>query len=97
MSTRRHHLITYDVADDKRRKRIFEGLKGVGDHAQYSVFFADLNPREIAELRAKLDGWVHHDEDQVLIVDLGPAHHPLDAGLEAIGKAWDPPVRCLVV
>lgn len=31
---RRHFLITYDVADDKRRTKLFNLLQGEGDHAQ---------------------------------------------------------------
>lgn len=94
---RRHYLVTYDITDDKRRTQVFEDLKDTGDHAQFSVFFADLSPRELAELRAQLSSRIHHGEDQILIVDLGPAHHPLDAGLECLGKGWEPPTRCLVV
>jgi len=94
---RRHYIVTYDIADDKRRNRVFEDLKGTGDHAQFSVFFCELNPRELAELRARLSELIHHHQDQILVVDLGPAHHPLDAGLECLGKGWEPATPCLVV
>lgn len=94
---RRHYLVTYDVSDDKRRNLIFKTLLGLGDHAQYSVFFCDLNDRELAEMRARLRTALHHEEDQVLIVDLGIAAQPLVAGLEVIGRAYDPPVPTLVV
>lgn len=39
-------------------------------------------------LKIRLDEQIHHEEDQVLIVDLGPAH---DKGLEridALGRAF---------
>lgn len=94
---RRHYLVTYDVSDDKRRTRVFEACKDAGDHTQYSVFTCELNRRELAELRAKLHGHIHHEEDQVLILDLGPAHHCLSDGMECLGRAWEPPVKVFIV
>ena len=47
---RKRFLVTYDVSDDKRRTQIFKTLYAYGDHAQYSVFFCELNAREYAEL-----------------------------------------------
>lgn len=97
MSARRHYLVTYDISDDKRRDQTFETLTGFGDHAQYSVFFCEMDGRELAELRARLRQTIHAREDQVLIVDLGHATRPLVAGLEVLGRGYEPPVRTLVV
>jgi CRISPR-associated protein Cas2 len=97
MSARRHYLISYDIADDKRRTEVFKTLHGFGDHAQYSVFFCELNGRELALLRTRLRGAVHHREDQVLIVDLGHAQRPLAEGMEGIGKGYEPPTRTMVI
>ncbi len=94
---RRHYLITYDVSDDKRRTRLFDMLEGQGDHAQYSVFFCDLSPAELATLRSAITAIIHHREDQVLILDLGQARHPLDEGLEVLGSPYKPLLRTLVV
>ncbi|MGH7501849.1 MAG: CRISPR-associated endonuclease Cas2 [Longimicrobiales bacterium] len=94
---RRHYIVSYDISDDRRRDQVFRTLLGQGDHAQYSVFFCELNDRELVNLRARLRACIHATEDQVLIVDLGPAIRPLQAGLEAIGRAYDPPVRTFVV
>ncbi len=69
MTTRRHYIISYDVAStkegDKRRSKVFDHLEGRGDRAQFSVFFCALNPRELAQLRMDLDAIIHHGEDQV--------------------------------
>lgn len=101
MTTRRHYIISYDVAStkegDKRRSKVFDHLEGRGDRAQFSVFFCALNPRELAQLRMDLDAIIHHHEDQVLIVDLGPAHKPLEGGIECLGKSFDVRPRVLVV
>ena len=94
---RRHFLISYDVANDKRRTRIFETLKDYGDHTQFSVFLCDLGEMELATLRGLLGPLVHHEQDQVLIVDLGPADHDLQMSIDAIGKAFDPQPNAFIV
>lgn len=94
---RRHYLVTYDVSDDKRRDRVFTTLHGYGDHAQYSVFFCELNDREVAVMRSQLRTTINHAEDQVLILDLGPADRSLDEGLQVIGRGYEPPVRTIVI
>ena len=97
MTTRRHYLVSYDIADDKRRNKVFDLLEGRGDHAQFSVFFCELNPRELAVLRADLTEVINNTADQVLLVDLGSAHNPLDGGIECLGKAFSVAARVLVV
>jgi CRISPR-associated protein Cas2 len=97
MTTRRHFLVSYDIADDKRRGKVFDLLEGRGDHAQFSVFFCQLNLRELAMLRADLTAAIHNYDDQVLLVDLGPAHNPLDGGIECLGKPFSVAARALVV
>ena len=97
MTTRRHYLVCYDISDDHRRDKVFHQLEGRGDHAQYSVFFCQLNPRELAELRSSLTHIINHQEDQVLLVDLGPAHNPLDGGIECLGKSFQPQARAVVI
>jgi CRISPR-associated protein Cas2 len=101
MTTRRHYIISYDIAatkeGDKRRSKVFDHLEGRGDRAQFSVFFCALNPRELAQLRMDLSAIIHHGEDQVLLVDLGPAHNPLEGGIECLGKPFEVRQRVLVV
>jgi len=95
--SRRHYLISYDISDDKRRNHVFQALHDSGDHAQYSVFFCQLNPQELAALRSELTGFINARQDQVLIVDLGEAHNPLDAGIECIGQRYNPPARVQII
>jgi len=101
MTTRRHFLVSYDIAStkegDKRRTQVFDHLEGRGDHAQFSVFFCQLNPRELAQLRMDLTAILHHTQDQILLVDLGPAHNPLDGGIECLGKPFSVAARAVVV
>lgn len=94
---RRRYLFSYDISDDKRRAEVFKVLVDVGDHAQYSVFFCELNPRELAETTQRLREVIHHGEDQVLILDLGKAENSIDAALTCMGKPFVPPKRVFVV
>ncbi len=94
---RRHYVVAYDIADDKRRTKVFTMLFRYGDHAQYSVFFCELSERELVQLRGRLRDAINSQEDQVILVDLGRAAQPLDAGLEVIGKSYSPLVRTVVI
>ena len=94
---RNRYLIAYDVSDDKRRTRIFKTLMGNGDHVQFSVFFCDLSDVELMRLKGSLAEAVNHRQDQVIILDLGPADSDLHARLECIGMAYSPPARVSVI
>jgi CRISPR-associated protein Cas2 len=94
---RRHYLITYDIADDKRRTAVFEHLKDHGDHAQFSVFFCELSDREHAQLLALLHPEFHPEHDQILMLDLGPEHNPLEQQVQTIGRPYDPTPRSMIV
>lgn len=95
--SRRHYLVTYDIADDKRRNQVFEMLEGNGDHVQYSVFYCELNEPERVTLEGGLNNTINHDEDQVLILDLGHDRTPLESALRTLGKSYVPPCRVQVV
>jgi len=71
---RRHYLVSYDIADDKRRTRVFKALCDNGDHVQYSVFFCELSSTELVQLRMELDEAINHRQDQVIVLDLGDNH-----------------------
>ena len=94
---RRRYVVTYDVADDKRRDRVFRVLGDNGEHLQYSVFMCELNDRELVALRASLSSLLHQREDQVLVIDLGLAEHEAETKVESIGRAFSAPTRVVVV
>lgn len=94
---RRHYLVSYDVSDDKRRTGVFETLKDHGDHAQFSVFFCELNERELVGLKAGVHALINDDEDQVMFVDLGPTQNPLENDLICLGKPYNPTCRSMIV
>ena len=68
---RRCFLVCYDIADDKRLRRVFKTCKGYGEHWQYSIFFCVLKPIDRVRLQAELEQILNYAEDQVLLLDLG--------------------------
>jgi len=95
---RTSYLISYDIADPKRLRLVFKFLKGFGDHLQFSVFECQLTARDLVQCRAGLQAIIHHKEDQVLFVNLGPAEGRGDRVITAMGKPYvniDAP--CIVV
>ena len=94
---RKRYLIAYDVSDDKRRTAIFKTLMGNGDHVQFSVFLCQLSDMELARLKGNLAESVNARQDQVVILDLGPADNDLASRFECIGKAYTPPTRVMVI
>jgi CRISPR-associated protein Cas2 len=71
--TERLYIVTYDIADQKRWRAVFKLMQGYGEWAQLSVFQCRLNAPRHAEMLATLDEIIHHTEDHVLLIDLGPA------------------------
>jgi len=67
------YLVCYDIRDEKRLRKVFRIMNGFGDPVQYSVFVCELTRRERMELEDELTRAIHHTEDQVLFVHLGPA------------------------
>ena len=91
------NVVSYDIADPKRLRKVFTVMRGFGDHLQLSVFRADLSPKERIQLVMKLASIINHKEDQVLIIPVGPAGGELEQDIEALGRSYAPSERGAVV
>ncbi len=95
---RHSYIVTYDICDDRRLRKVFQTMRNWGDHLQYSVFECQLTSSETIRLRDELRKIIHHKEDQVLFIDLGPSAGRGDRVIEALGRAYSPiDAPCLVV
>jgi CRISPR-associated protein Cas2 len=66
------YVVTYDIADDRRREDVATLLSGYGPRVQLSVFECDLGTRrEVAALRSKLRELIDPVEDQIRLYPLG--------------------------
>ncbi len=87
------YTVTYDVADNKRVQKVFKKMKNWGDHLQYSVFLCHLNDKELAQMKGELHGIIKHDEDQIMIIRLGPENGNAKKAIETIGRTYNPTSR----
>jgi CRISPR-associated protein Cas2 len=83
------YIVTYDISDPKRWRRVFNVMHGYGDWLQLSVFQCRLSRRRHAELVALLDGIILDDHDHVLMVDVGLAEK-VEPRVISLGKGFTP-------
>jgi CRISPR-associated protein Cas2 len=96
MIEERLYIVTYDIADEKRWRRVFKLMHGYGRWLQLSVFQCRLTVRRRAELARRLEETIHGRDDHVLILDLGPADK-VDPRVESLGKSFETVRRAAVV
>ena len=87
MSDEHLFIVTYDIADQKRWRRVFKAMNGYGEWIQLSVFQCRLSRRRRAELETRLRELVKNGEDHVLLIDVGPADK-IALAVESIGKTF---------
>lgn len=86
-------VVAYDITDAKRLKLMFKKMKNWGDHAQFSVFLCHLNETELAKMKTELYELINHQEDQVMIIHLGPEEGRAKEAISTIGRPWVPTSR----
>ena len=83
------YMVSYDISDSRRWRRVFKTMKGYGEWLQLSVFQCRLRRERMAELIALLDGIILHGDDHVVIVDIGPAD-TVKPRVTSLGKDFTP-------
>lgn len=100
-NNRRIYLCTYDVSSDKdgdkRRTKLFELLKDHGEHVQFSVFLCSLTAMEVKRLGTTASEIIHQEQDQLLVIDIGPDDIDWTTNLACHGKSWSPTVRSQII
>lgn len=87
-SNERLYIVTYDIADPKRGRRVFKAMQGYGKWLQLSVFQCRLTPRRRVALAMRLEREIARGDDHVLILDVGPADQ-VDLRVESLGKPFE--------
>ena len=90
------YIVTYDIADDKRWRRLFKLMHGYGEWLQLSVFQCRLTRMRQIELVQQVEAILNRDEDHLLMLDIGPAENVTPRVL-SIGKTFAPVVRVPVI
>ncbi|MBI2311033.1 MAG: CRISPR-associated endonuclease Cas2 [Betaproteobacteria bacterium] len=86
------YVISYDISDPKRWRRVFRIMKGYGEWLQLSVFQCRLNRMRMLDLEASLREAMNQQEDHVLILDVGPAEQVVPH-VRSLGKTFAPVSR----
>jgi CRISPR-associated protein Cas2 len=96
MVEERLYIVTYDISDDRRGRRVFRLMQGYGRWLQLSVFQCRLNAQRRADLATRLEAAINAKDDHVLILDLGPADR-VDPRVESLGRSFDAVTRTAIV
>jgi CRISPR-associated protein Cas2 len=98
LDVRNTFLVTYDISNDLRLRRVHKTMRGFGDHLQYSVFECQFTQTDLVRCRHELGKIIHHRDDQVLFVDLGPVAGRGDRVITALGRPYSPiDAPCIVI
>jgi len=84
MKTR--YIDSYDICDPKRLRLVHKTMLGYGEPLQYSVFCCDLSASERIMLISDLSPIIDHREDQVMLINIGPAEARGKESIETLGK-----------
>jgi len=85
----RLYIVCYDIRSNRRWRKVFKCLHGYGEWLQLSIFQCRLCKIRRIELEAELYQLTKHDEDHVLIMDMGPADKVIPK-IDSIGQAYEP-------
>lgn len=91
------YIVSYDICDPKRLRRVFKAMKGWGIHVQYSVFQCEISKRSLIELQSELDDLIDHHADQVLFINVGPSAGRARTAITALGKPMSLPSRTAII
>ena len=63
-------------------------MEEYGSRLQFSVFECPLDGLRLAEVKSSLSDIIHHEEDQVIFVSLGPEATDANVLIEALGLPY---------
>lgn len=90
------YIVTYDISNPRRWRRVFRIMEGHGDWLQLSVFQCRMGKTRAIELEAKLAEAMNQAEDHVLLLDLGPMEG-VTPKVKSLGKVFRPVARQAVI
>lgn len=85
MAARTRYLVTYDIRDPRRLRRVHQLVTDFGEQLQYSVYVCDLTDVELIRLRGRLRKRMNLEVDAVSIFNLGPPRGRAALRVEHLG------------
>jgi CRISPR-associated protein Cas2 len=83
------YIVTYDIREPRRWRKVYQAMHAFGERLQLSVFQCRLGKERVLRLEDVLKRLVDQQEDHVVILDLGPAE-TVKPRVTSIGKAFTP-------
>lgn len=83
---RRVCIVSYDISDPRRWRQVYRTMRGFGEHIQLSVFCCDLTAAQRVTMIGALESVIDRNEDQILLIDLGPSQAQPVSQVEALGR-----------
>ena len=90
-------MICYDIAAPKRLYRTAKICESYGTRVQFSVFEASLDGMMLANLQEELHSVIHHEEDQIIFVDLGRDDSSTPFRIESLGLPYTRHSRITII
>jgi CRISPR-associated protein Cas2 len=94
---RLRYLVSYDIANAKRLRRVAKCMESFGTRLQFSVFECPLDDLRLAQAKAALAEIINNDHDQVLFVSLGPEAADATLIIDALGLPYTVRSRVTIV
>lgn len=91
MNGRSLFLVAYDVRSPKRLRQIHKKLNGFGRALQFSVFQCELTGMEKQLMITEVSAIIQHNEDRVLIVNIGKRKGRARGAIQVLGRQELPP------
>lgn len=76
------HVVAYDIRDPKRLRRVAKTCEDFGCRRQLSIFLCRISAVNLVRLKARLEGIIDPQHDQVIFIRLCAA---CAADIEALG------------
>jgi len=92
---RAFYVLAYDIADDKRRRKIARLCEAVAERVQYSVFEAYLTEAELEKLLKKTSRWMQTGQDSLRVYTLCASCRN-KARTHGLGQITSPPALTIV-
>lgn len=94
---RTRYLVCYDICDPKRLRQVAKTMESFGTRIQFSVFECPLDDLRLEKLKAALHDVIHHDNDQILFVSLGPEDSSHGLRIDSMGQVYCQRSRVVIV
>jgi CRISPR-associated protein Cas2 len=59
------YIVSYDIPNNKRRKKVADLLEGYGKRVQLSVFECELSDKQFKEMYQRIQKCVNYEEDNI--------------------------------